>query len=619
MTMKTKNSFLRILVPFTVLLPISVAYPQANSISQQIGELLRDVQIDTRAGMVQSQISKESPRFSVSADGYLRHLGAPPSHYFPVTSVVAGSPEATARNFLAEHGNLFGVTSAAVDFRVLKSKTKNSRHYVRFQQTYAGLPVFAAEAIVQLNALGGVDYVISDIVRNVKVLDDGTVSLLPLIAKEEAITIAKGLFSTENPNFKISATEPHLTIFDPSVLAPDASIHIVWDMTVYSEEKAYINEHILLDAHSGEAVRRYPLNIPLLNRQIFDASRTTADPGTLRRSEGGGASGIADVDDAYDFFGDTYNFYNTNHQRDGINGSGMVISATVRYCPSPIDCPWQNAWWSWGRNRLYFGEGMAADDVVGHEYTHGVTDYESALIYENHSGAINESFSDIWGEFIDLTNGTGTDTPAVRWKIGEDCSRGILRDMRDPSAPPFGHPDRLRSTSFVLPVLNPNEDNDWGGVHTNSGVNNKLCYLLTDGDTFNGHTVAGMGIESVAALYYEVQGNLLLNNADYYALGYAFRQATVNLSWSPQLQNNVHRACVAVEMTVGKAIYVDKSYSGPQYGTKDNPFKTVAQGLNTANPGDYLFIKGGSYNEIIAFGKTMWVWSWDNNPVTIGQ
>ena len=127
---------------------------------------------------------------------------------------------------------------------------------------------------------------------------------------------------------------------------------------------------------------------------------------------------ITDVDDAYKYLGDTYNFYWTYHGRDSIDNAGMNMIATVRYCDLLYAlfglCPYPNAYWD-RTHQMVFGEGFAAaDDVVGHELTHGVTERESALFYYMQSGAINESFSDIWGEFIDQWNGTGNDDDDVQ-------------------------------------------------------------------------------------------------------------------------------------------------------------------------------------------------------------
>src|SRR5262249_2520866 len=156
------------------------------------------------------------------------------------------------------------------------------------------------------------------------------------------------------------------------------------------------------------------------------------------------------------YFGDTYDFYFTRHGRDSINNAGLVLSGTVRYCRSGEPCPYQNAYWE--ANRMHFGQGFAAaDDVCAHELTHGVTENESELLYQDQSGAINESLSDMWGEWIDLTNSGGTDTPAVRWLMGEDLPGGAIRSMKNPLL--FNDPDRMGSPKYYHGIA------DNGGVH----------------------------------------------------------------------------------------------------------------------------------------------------------
>ena len=105
-----------------------------------------------------------------------------------------------------------------------------------------------------------------------------------------------------------------------------------------------------------------------------------------------------------------------------------------------------------------------------------------------------------WGEFIDLTNGKGSDPPVARWFIGEDLPTGPIRYMRYPKTynpyPSFSDdPDRMTSSFYRCGL----EDN--GGVHNNSGVANKTAYLMTDGDIFNGIAVGGLGITKVAKIF----------------------------------------------------------------------------------------------------------------------
>ena len=97
--------------------------------------------------------------------------------------------------------------------------------------------------------------------------------------------------------------------------------------------------------------------------------------------------------------------------------------------------------------------------------------------------------------------------------MGEDTSIGAIRDMKNP--PAFNNPDRMGSPLYYT------GSGDNGGVHTNSGVGNKAAYLITDGDTFNGYTVTGIGITKAAKVYYKAQTDILTSSSNYAALGNA--------------------------------------------------------------------------------------------------
>ncbi len=110
----------------------------------------------------------------------------------------------------------------------------------------------------------------------------------------------------------------------------------------------------------------------------------------------------------------------------------MTLIATTRHCHPSYSCPMQQAYWN--GTQVVFGEGRVVDDIVGYELTHAVTRNTSKLKYEWQSGAISESLSDVWGEFIDLDNKRVNDTKTVRWQIGEDLVTGAYRDMEEPGA-----------------------------------------------------------------------------------------------------------------------------------------------------------------------------------------
>ena len=301
-------------------------------------------------------------------------------------------------------------------------------------------------------------------------------------------------------------------------------------------------------------------------------------------SEGGTyGGGVADVQPVYNFLGDTYNFYSSRWGRDSIDGAGQALKASVRWCtnttiPNPTPppptifqdaCPnYPNAFYSSSQLQMYVGTGVGSDDIMGHELTHGVTGVESGLVYQNESGGINESLSDVFGESVDLVNGTGTDTAATRWQIGEDSSLGVIRDMRTPAN--NNDPDKMTSRFWGF------NSADNGRVHTNSGVNNKAFFLLVDGQTFNTYTVTAIGLEKAIRVYYEAQTNLLTSGSDYGALANALRQACTNLTGTNGIVaadcTQVNNAVLATEMDTEASTPDTQIDSGP--GNTDNPQPT---------------------------------------------
>ncbi|MCX7045316.1 MAG: M4 family metallopeptidase, partial [Candidatus Sumerlaeota bacterium] len=455
----------------------------------------------------------------------------------------SGDAETAARAFLSQYQYLFSSESGAVAFATQRIRNRAEQSFVLLRQTYAGVPVWGGQIAIQTGggqgALG-VRYAFGHLLRDTTALDSGQLAVKPSCDAAQANAAAIALMASQYVSFYLRAGEPELMIYDAPMLGQPGQTRLVWRTTVTSVLGPHPNEFILVDAHTLEIALHYTLTQTVRGREIYDANNTSANPGMLVRKENDPPCSIEDANQAYDYLGDTYDFYNTQHGRDGIDNRGTTISATVRYCDPSSECPFANAFWN--GSRIYLGAGMAADDVVAHELTHGVTQNESGLVYAYESGAINESFSDIWGEFVDLTNGKGNDSAAVRWEIGEDLptSVGVIRDMKDPTR--YDQPDRMYSRLWYAGPM------DNGGVHINSGVGNKLCYLLTDGGAFNNQTVTGMGIPKVAQLFYECQTHLLTEFSDYEELSFALAQAAINLGLTADEKSNVDRACQAVEI-----------------------------------------------------------------------
>jgi len=502
---------------------------------------------ETLIGQLQQE-TDDKTRISYHAEtGKVRFIGTSPDRPIaqPAVLAVSASPEEAARGFLATYGQLFGLTDPARELTVMRSKiVDRGRSFVRFQQVYQGLPVLGGELIVQLDADQDV------VSANGEVLPDLVLDTTPAIEAETARQIALaavakdyGLSASE-----LRASEPELWIYNPILLAAPSPRFsaLVWRTEVTPLKLAPINELVLVDAQLGAIALHFNQIDTARDRRTYDANNTTTLPGTLRCDEsnptcsGGDSHEVA----AHTYAGDTYDFYSAEHGRDSIDNAGMTLISTVHY-----DSGYANAFWN--GSQMVYGDAYGfplADDVVAHELTHGVTDYESSLFYFYQSGAINESFSDVWGEFVDQEQATGNDAGDTRWAIGEDVSGlGALRNMQDPTL--FGDPDKMTSTNYFCEqsqLGSPYGDN--GGVHTNGGVGNKAAYLMVDGDSFNGYTVTGLGYAKVADLYYEVQTNLLTSAADYADLYDALIQACSNLGYSAGDCQEVEDAVDATEM-----------------------------------------------------------------------
>ena len=564
---------------------------------------------------------------SATPEGHLTHLGAPVGFVFAPGVPKTGDPAKTARAILLNNTALLGSPAPAVDFSTVRLRSKAGRHYARMQQTYAGVPVVAGEVVVQLSADEDLEAILADVAHsNLDALETGRLSPIPVLDAAAAASAAKAQLAERAAPYAVETTEPRLAIFAPEVLDEDGDARLVYDFTASCADAEKLTHRVLLDAHNGELVRVWQLGCNAMNRRIYDANSNSNAAPVLRRDEGDPASGFAQADRAYVHLSEVWNFYKNNHNLDSYDGAGSRIEATVRWCSVGCGCPCVNAF-SGNANSpstgMVFGNGYVTDDVIAHEFTHRVTQLHSGLIYTNASGAINESFSDVWGEFVDLTyNSQGDDSAGVRWLVAEDRTAGSGGAIRDMQTPPNGSdPDRIGSSLYQP----PSNTSDNGGVHRNSGVNNKLCYLVTDGDTFNGQTVNGKGITSVADLYFEVQTDLLTSGASYYSLGNALRQAAVNLAWSQDSQNDVYRACLATEIVSGAGnYYVDQTSvcllpTGSQTCVVfTGPWKTFTQGVAGIPAGNTLNIRSASYNEPQTVRKAMTLRGYSGN-VTIGK
>jgi len=172
-------------------------------------------------------VAEEPPRIFKTKEGYLRFVGSPPSTHFPVDPNRRATPHKAADAFLAKNRNLFVNESSAVGFDTVRVKSRNGRTYVRYQQRYAGLEVFGAEMIVQVNVAGGIAAVMSDIMRDTEALDLGEVSLNPGIDALTGERKAIELLATQYEQLQLEATTTTLMIYHPSVVGNSGATQLV--------------------------------------------------------------------------------------------------------------------------------------------------------------------------------------------------------------------------------------------------------------------------------------------------------------------------------------------------------------------------------------------------------
>lgn len=240
-------------------------------------------------------------------------------------------------------------------------------------------------------------------------------------------------------------------------------------------------------------------------RTVYDAQNGTTLPGVVARSEGDPPTGDAAVDEAYDGAGYTYDLYKDIYNRDSIDGNGLPIDSTVHYGQS-----YDNAFWN--GSQMVYGDGdedlpeaqrlfnrfTASVDIIGHELTHGVTQYEAKLLYWEQSGALNESMSDVFGVLVKqrLLNQTAD---AADWIVGAELFSPNVNGIgiRSMQAPGTAYDDPVLGKDPQPGHMNDYKDIDYdnGGVHINSGIPNRAFYVTA-------REIGGFAWEKAGQIWY---------------------------------------------------------------------------------------------------------------------
>ncbi|MFC1453942.1 M4 family metallopeptidase [Verrucomicrobiota bacterium] len=489
---------------------------------------------------------------------------------------------------------------AAKEFSAIKTQADElGFRHVRLDQVYKGLKVVGAEVIVHFNKAGKAYQVngryIPDININIKAGIDAT----------------KAVEAAQNDLAKMGKPAGTLNgSVELVIYARKVAPVLAYELTlVYKDEKAGAgNWRYWINARDGTIINRY--------NDIRKSAATIS--GNLNSGEGGASVTLtgdlsasiyylrftsrfwsiydqlnsrtcqnstatwgtsiplrSEMSAAYNF-DKSLNYFISVHSRNSFDNASTESIANVHTSGGT-----DNAYWDPNAKQFFFYPGstfaeLTVLDVCAHEFTHAVTEYSANLVYQNEPGALNESFSDVFGaavEFYAQPDGRGS-YPArtagyADWLLGEDCTYTTadvaLRDMRNPQR--FSNPSKYHGTDWYY------GSGDNGGVHYNSGVQNHFFYLLCEGGSGNNDGISynftGIGITNARAIAYRALTVYCTRDTDY---------AGARTAWSSAAQD-LDASWVSTVQAAWAAVGVDSS-------TPTQTSKLRVQGLNNDFDGD---------------------------------
>lgn len=438
----------------------------------------------------------------------------------------------------------------------------------RVSQKVNGVPVFGSSARYVVNP----SLAVTEIVASFSTAE--IASTTPRIDQAAAITAARArlrVLLQSRPRDPLLEqifsqidglpAEAQLTVFDPALMSvrgvAPGPLKLTWLVSLDSFR-------FFVDAETSAVVYDYRDHQTVGPRRVFDLGGEMTFPGKQVLDESSVASvtgpGEKPSDAALAFFNSagvrTYYLDMFGRKSYDDNGrqatpSSSPFESYVRYGTR------QNAYWCKKQgvecpkpNVMVYGPSYAvALDVVGHEVTHGVIIHEADLVYSDESGAVNESLADIFGTLIEFTV-----TPQqANWVIGESLpGRSLTRPLRSLADPPlssdtkarlfdrsrdysltdnYGQPDHY---SEYLRLDDPLCNSTWdylnGCVHFNSGILNKMAFLIAEGGRHHDVTVQGIGRQKLGRLAYRALTTRLNPTSKLAQAGEAFFAACEDLA-----------------------------------------------------------------------------------------
>ncbi len=510
--------------------------PMVAELAERLRERLRATLMPSQEGASTSRLSAEHTdtrdrsreRLRTDLEIRIRSLTRTPSQIKGLqgTALMQAEPsrtpglardKKTARKFLQEYRHILRLNNPEEELQLRRDDVDRlGRSHLRFSQVYKKLPVWPSEVIVHLDLEGHVDVMNGSFVPTPRRMITS-----PVVSAETAVEQARAAIPD---GAEAEASTPRLIIYAPGDRPPrlawkielTASIVSHWLVVIDAMSSITLTAfNQVMDANvSGAGIDLFgatqPLNVWAEEGTFFmaDTSKPMFDPALspLSSSTTKGSILILDAvnqdpdDEEFEFFfvtsesgiawsprdavsaafglSETYDYFLERHGRNSLDGQRGMMIGVVR-----IGQDLENAFWN--GQFLGFGDAMpfaGALDVVAHELTHAVTDHSAKLLYRNQPGALNEAFSDIFGEAVEARSFGEAD-----WVNGGQLEEPT-RSLIDPSSleicPGCGRNYPVSMSEFIGPqdsFLGRFEGRDNGGVHINSSIINHAFYLLAEG------------------------------------------------------------------------------------------------------------------------------------------
>ena len=469
------------------------------------------------------------------------------------------------QQFFNDNKTKFGVESAENEFVEVTAKDDNlGFKHIKVQQMVKGIPVYGNDYIVHFDKESKV-YAVNGsfdpqarktkVDKNKFIKEGKAVDIAKAQVKFDALDNepAAKLYLYNKDNAYIPVYEVRLNFIYPEpgdwhifVNAFDGSIvhkyNRIASAAVTGSGVGVLGDTKALNLNSVTVTSRkttqtqYQLvdNTRLAAITTYTAANGTRLPGSIVYGTTLTINDAAAVDAHY-YAGVVYDYYKAKFGRNGLNNANMAMKSTVHYSRNYV-----NAFWN--GTQMVYGDGDGVQsvalsgglDVIAHEMTHAVDEYEANLVYENQPGALNESMSDVFGTLVEFY----AQSSKADYLIGEDIwtpktSGDALRSMADPAK--YGDPAHMNNYVYASNT----QAGDWGGVHTNSGIPNKAFYLTA--------TNSAIGTAKAEQIYYRALCNYMTSSTNFSAAKANLAQAAADLYGAGSAEvNAVNSAWAAV-------------------------------------------------------------------------